>query len=317
MAKKVSKTKKTQKATNQKTAQVSNKKSIQIGDVAARTMLVSLDISQWGGSKLDRKVTQEVADQHQTSASDGKYIKQLISGSLIEKIHAIVSAARKEHWERTLPWFDDGFRILSAAGYLEYRKSMAKYAEDFETAVHDFINAYDEQLEGAKKRLGGLFDEKDYPQAEAVNEKFTFRHAFRPLPQRNDFRVSMGNAELEAIRESIEQNSQDAIKGAMFEVARRIGFFANHMNERLTAYSKDAKGKVSNPFRDTLVTNVRELVDLLPSLNITNDPRIEDIRVELAEMSKNDPATLRENETLRTDIAAKAKAIKDKMADFI
>ena len=47
-----------------------------------------------------------------------------------------------------------------------------------------------------------------------------------------------------------------------------------HLADRLTAYKVTGEG-VEHPFRDTVVTNLVKLVDVLPKLNITNDPELE------------------------------------------
>ncbi|GIW55381.1 MAG: hypothetical protein KatS3mg082_1785 [Nitrospiraceae bacterium] len=70
-------------------------------------------------------------------------------------------------------------------------------------------------------------------------------------------------------------------------------------------------------FRDTMVENLRELVDLVPRLNLTNDPRLEAMRQEIAQhLSGHAPEALRVDAAKRAAVAAKAKEIAQKIAIY-
>jgi hypothetical protein len=83
------------------------------------------------------------------------------------------------------------------------------------------------------------------------------------------------------------------------------------MADRLRKYVVTENG-VQNAFRDSLVGNVRELVDLLPALNITGDPVLTDITKRMRES-----LTVYDGDTLRASAAARietAKAADDILA---
>ena len=87
-------------------------------------MLVSLNISQWRAYKSDKKITAEVAVTHNSDASMGKYRKSLLAREALAAIQKIAGAARDSHYTLTLPWADEGRRILSNAGYWKYNDVM-------------------------------------------------------------------------------------------------------------------------------------------------------------------------------------------------
>jgi hypothetical protein len=67
---------------------------------------------------------------------------------------------------------------------------------------------------------------------------------------------------------------------------------------------------VHNAFRDSLVSNIRALSELLPKLNITNSNALEVMRQRLAdELCSFDAPVLRDDPTIRNEIAANAEAI--------
>lgn len=287
-----------------------------IGDIAGRAMLVSLEISQWGGSKMDQTITKKVADDHGVTKRDLAVTKQLFGRNALDRVQKVVNAARKEHWVRTLPWFDSGERILGSVGYLKYAEQMRDFQAQIDEATSEFYANYDAYVEEAKTRLNGAFNSADYPSLDVVKTKFQFRVGVRPLPQGSDFRVAMSQAELARLREDINQNSHRAVQGAMFELARRIKFFTQHVMEKLRGYDNEGE-KTKGKFHDSLIENIRDLVELLPSINITNDIRITEIAKELGAIGSNDPDTLRVNKKLRDDVAKQAELILEKMKSFV
>jgi len=75
--------------------------------------------------------------------------------------------------------------------------------------------------------------------------------------------------------------------------------------------TRQVKGEDVSPiFRDSIIENIRELVSLLPSLNITNDPALEQARRDLeSDLAGVDPEILRESKETRKEIAEKADQI--------
>jgi predicted secreted Zn-dependent protease len=71
-------------------------------------------------------------------------------------------------------------------------------------------------------------------------------------------------------------------------------------------------------FRDSLVGNIEELVELIPGLNVLDDPKIEAVRQEvIKKLTPYTPKEIRKDPELREDLAGEAKAIVDKMAGFM
>ncbi|MDE3075564.1 MAG: hypothetical protein KGJ86_09050, partial [Chloroflexota bacterium] len=118
-----------------------------------------------------------------------------------------------------------------------------------------------------------------------------------------------GDAETERVRASIEEQVNQALDAAMREVWDRIRDVVGHMAERLRAYTVTSDG-VNGTFRDTLVQNVRDLVDLLPSLNIQANPALAEFTERMrAELCNYSPQTLRSSKNARERTAAAAEDI--------
>lgn len=90
----------------------------------------------------------------------------------------------------------------------------------------------------------------------------------------------------------------------------------SHMAERLAAYKETGQG-IEHPFRDTVVTNLVKLVDVMPKLNVTADPELERLTTQVRASLLVDPEELRRSEAVRTDTATKAAKIAEQMSAYM
>lgn len=286
-------------------------------DINERAMLVTLSIRQWSAQKHDKRVSQEVAQNHGSDPAMGRYNKSLIAREALEKIKQAAGAARTEHYFRTAPWTDDGARILSSTGFFEYQAKLKALETTFMDAVEAFLEGYPQYVEEARRRLNGLFNEADYPPPAKMRARFAFETQVRPIPAAADFRVDLGDIETARIRSEIEAAVKATIDGAMRDTWTRLKDVVSHMAERLKAYQVTKDG-VQNPFRDTLVSNITELLEILPSLNLTGDPNLTAIADQIRrDLTAAQPCDLREHAHVRQAVAQRAEEILSKMEAFI
>lgn len=288
-------------------------------NLQTRVMLVTLSIKQWSARKHDKRVTNDVAQREEASATAGRYNKQLMPKEALAFMQQKAGAARQEHYKRTMPWNDDGTRILSSDGYFEYMRIMREAKRDFELAAADFERNYAKFVEDAKKQLGKLYNSADYPAVDHINKKFGFSISITPLPDASDFRVDLPEEELQTLRSDIEQSIRTTFESAQCDVYERMRDVLGHMVTKLTEYKPGTKGqRATGTFRDSLVTNVTELLDVLPSLNVTGDAHLNDLRMQVADLLQGvDAQDLRDDDTLRRTTAAEAQAILAKVSDYL
>ncbi len=266
-----------------------------------KALLVKLSISQWNARKEDKKVTQEVEKTHNATDA-GRYHKHLLAKTALEKIQKNVNEARTFHYAHTLPWSIDGQDILTTKIYFDYTQAMSKFKAAHESAVNDFLFNYPQYIEEAKKRLNGLFKQEDYPPVDKVKKLFSFSLQFYPLPSANDFRVELGTDEINRIKTTLESELKNTEQEAIKDLWQRLFKTVSHAAERL--------GDPDAVFRNSLIENIQELVNLLPKLNFTDDPNLETMRREVEKkLLKFDPKTLREDGDARKQTAQEAKEL--------
>ena len=288
--------------------------------LSTRAMLAGVRISVWSARKVDKRVTAETNAYHNATADAGRYNKALLAKDALASVTAAASAARLAHYALTLPWMDDGARILPAAAYKGYADKMRTIRLDFETAVADFIANYDGFVQDARARLNGMFNADEYPAPDEIADKFAFTTRVLPMPDATDFRVDLGDAVADAIRADIARETQIALAAAQKDVWNRIATVVTHMVEKLNGYTPALRpgDKVAGIFRDSLVENIRELVGILPALNLTNDATLASVTVRLErDLCAHDADALRDNDGLRQETADNAAAILAEISDFL
>ncbi len=282
-------------------------------------MLVSLNVRAYGARKEDKKISAEVAQNHGTSTDAGKYSKVLVPKDKLEPITKACTALRQFHYENTLPWLDEGVRILPADNFETYKAAMSGLTDSYDTAVRDFVRAWPDIIADAKVRLNGMFNAADYPVD--VKSRFGCGLRFMPISDAGDFRVAIADSERAALQQQIEDTLSEASQAAMRDLWERLAETVKAMASRLAAYKTvivDGKQKVENPFRDSLVENLRDLCGLIPRLNFTSDPRLESIRAQIeSELLQVDAGTLRDRDLVRADVAATAEKIAADISEFM
>lgn len=289
------------------------------GTLASRAMLVSLSISQWSGRRLDREITDEVNQSHHAAADAGRYNKLLLPKEALAPIVSIVSETRTEFLKRTLPWIDNGGRIMAADAYMAHMSWINAQKRKFDAAVNGFLQDYPGHVQAAATRLNGMFKPDDYPDVDVLRGKFAMECNVLPVPTGEDFRVSMSEAQAEQIRADIERQVTEATATAVKDVYRRIAEVTGRMVDRLNAYKPARKKgeRSEGVFRDSLVENVRDLISILPALNITGDPQLDAMAQKMQPLAEHDAKVLRENENVRKDVAAEAQSILEQVSGFL
>jgi hypothetical protein len=287
--------------------------------LASRAMQARLSITLWSASKRDAQITNEVIESHNAKKDAGNFNKRLVSKDALDNLRKIAREAREEHAKHTLPWQDDGVRILCSAGYLEYADKLSALKQKFNEAADAFADGYLDFVQDARSRLNGMFNESDYPRAEDIRTRFSFETKIDPLPVASDFRVALGDAQAAQIRADIEERTNKAIADAMRDAWQRVADHVGHMADRLKAYkpASAAGEKPEGVFRDTLVTNVRELTHLLASLNVTEDPALTEVAERMKALCQHDAGELRESDNARAKIAAEAEAILQSVTEYL
>ena len=273
--------------------------AISVPSIGTSAMLVELSISTWTARKKDKQASEDVTRTNGADSGAASVNKNLLSGcDELTAVRKFGANARNIHYSMTMPWSDVGLRLLPTAMYAKYHQTMTELQDEFERLGGVFMNAYGWEYSQAQARLGALWRADDYPSVESIASKFGFRLNYMPLPDAGDFRIDVGTDAVDQMKTHYEEFYSTQVKRAMNDVWRRVYDSLTKMSERLD-YGDHEERKI---FRDTLVDNVLDMVDLLDVCNVTGDSQMAAMRLNLEDALRGvTPDALREDAFLRAE----------------
>jgi hypothetical protein len=268
------------------------------------SMLVEFRASVWTARKLDKSTTDEVVTSKNAAAKDAARVnKHLLAGrSELDDIQKQVTTMRNFVYTNTLPWSDNGTRLLPTAQFMEFDKRIQADSVKFMDKVDEFINIYPSLITAQAMALGDMFKRDDFPSARDIRNKFDVGVVYMPVPVSGDFRVDVGNEAAKELRERLEKLAEARVDAAMADVRTRLKEHLLRMSDRLCVDTVDGKVK-GRMFHESLVEHGFELCDLVKSLNLVNDPAVEQVRSMLEKALAGVTANeLRSNMVVRQEV---------------
>jgi len=273
--------------------------------LATKCMIINVSMSRWSGCKVDSKASKQHAKD--INAADDAVIlsKRLMPKEAFADITTAWNAVRAYRDKHSAPWSDKGPRIMTRNIFDLFMSGYGELERQYNAVVEEFVTVkYPPVRDKAAFRMGDLFDERDYPTPDKLREKFGVHLDIDGITEPDDFRVALPEQELAKVRADMEESIQRRLGVAMQDVWLRIVKLLEHYIEKMD--DKDAI------FRDSTVTNLVELMNILPGLNIVGDPKLRDIRKRIMDtIGSYQPDDLRKGADLRAAAAKEARAIRE------
>lgn len=268
-----------------------------------KSILMDITLHSFATTRTDIRVTGEVLQNKSAQGDSGRWVTKLLPKEATQPISQIDGQIRKLHRQQTLPWSDKGARILPSANFDNYMSKIRSLRRQREELVEAFRRTYPVYLNAAQKKLGALFNPDNYPSASEASEMFEFQINATPVPHENDFRIQLNSpTDLSNIQKDLSQQIKAAEQNAVVDLFQRIAEPLARMAERLS----DPEAK----FKNTLVTNIEEITNLIPSLNVTGNPRLNDLHNTIkSQLTHYTPDALRNSPADRSAAASKAQSI--------
>lgn len=292
--------------------------SLGIKSLAETCLLVTLTISGWSGRKHDRAASIAAVQAMHAQEDAGRFNKRLVSKDLIQPVESAAAHVREVFYAMTLPWANDGTRILKADTYPQFREAMATAIEKHHSAVQTFLSGYEIEQAAAQTTLGDMFNPADYPNVYDLERRFSVRVRYSPVPAASDFRANVGAANVEAVRAQIETTTQEYVDAAMREVWQRVYDRVKRLIDRVSALHTWDQDEGRRPSLHTsVVSGLDALVEALPALNLTGDPSLDHLHRQLVEnLHGLDVDGLKADPGYRRETVAAAESILDAMSAY-
>lgn len=281
-------------------------------DIRNYATLCRLKVRKWVGKRRDTTAVRKAEGDNGAVNGAFSAYKKLFAGTedKLRAVNSVLDAARTRHYQMTLPWSTtgmdaagrrDGPRLLANTLFQEYISEMGAAKQAMEQVLNEFEKAFPQLLVEAKRNLGKAFDITQYPTSSSIRDLFALEFEFNPIPAGADYK-GLPAAQVSALSRKLNKATQQCMENAMRDVWDRTYTIVQKMAERL--------GNQKNTFHDTLVSNVREIADLLQHLNATKDTRIDEIRHKIqVNLCRFEPEVLRKDITKRALTAKLAQEI--------
>ena len=278
--------------------------------ISSAAMIVDFNVSVWTARKKDRKASEDVTDANHADKGVATVSKNLLGNCAeLDAVQKFAANVRNRHYSMTMPWSDNGSRLLTTAQYFRYHEVMTDLQQEFYRLVEQFLQVYEWKIMEAQAKLGDMFNRDEYPTRAGLESKFAFRMAYIPLPDSGDFRIDIGNEGMVQIQTQYEAQYAAQIKGAMNDVWKRLH---DNLTTLVRQLDVDEKGK-GNRLYDTVFDGALALTDMLRTCNVTGDSQMEAMRLKLEQAftTNNQPVNLHQiknSPTLRANTQEKLTA---------
>lgn len=216
------------------------------------------------------------------------------------------------YWKTcTLPYTEDGIRLLHKDKVEEFSQAMEAYRADFLEGVQKLDETLWELKEEARKRLGDLFNEAHYP--DSVAPHFGMEWSF-PSIEPPEYLAQLSPKVFEQEKLRVQQRLEEAIQLAEAAFLHEFNDLIATLHERLQP-GPDGTRKI---FKDSTVTNLQEFFTRFKQLNVGSNADLEKLVSQAQELVHGiTPEELRNLQTLREEVAHGMKSISDKLTPLV
>jgi len=264
-------------------------------DIRKKAQLVALQVSSWGGQKVDRSVSIATCQSQNADRKSGSFVKKLVPPEALKPRGRAVNALREFINHITLPW-DRGRRLLPNQSYMKNLPSIDKHIQTVNDCTNTFLNDYASWEQAGKAQLGNMYDPGDYPSIPDLRQRFSIDLEFEPIPRKEHFLLDMQQATVDEIAAKAEkvvskrmQEAQQSVWTGLLEV---------------TSHFADVMAQPDKRFKSSTLTNLLDTLEVAPSLNLEDDPVLNDVVTDIRTCLKGlDADQLRKNPLLRKTAA--------------
>jgi hypothetical protein len=293
-----------------------------------KSTLVSLEGSTWRGIKSDRDATEGTADLFGTTNHWVFTSKRLVDPAVLREPKRILGQARNYLRGQSVgaadgksipgglpPWDSKGWYILPNILNEQVTRNLGQFESDFKDAVDKLRAVLPTAIDVARVENPKLFVIEDYGSVDDILEHYSFEIERTLVPNAGDVRVDASKEFVDHLKGQIEAKSTKKLKDVTAHVVRTVVDVATHLANALEGYDPEEKGK--SPFRDSTVEKVRDLIGVIPALNVTSDAKLDKAANDLlAAIGNKSAKELREDGDDRKEVAAKARAVADNISNL-
>jgi len=248
---------------------------MEIAGIRERAVLVKPNISCWEGKKIDRGLSREVAREKGAKADDAlAATKKLLWAKELDEIIKLRNKIRQYVDENTVAWMHRGPRLLASVRLLEFMKGWTELKDQYYRKAEELEQVYHQRREESMQMQGEeLASLSDYPAS--LIGLFDCSLDIMPIPDVSDIRLDLDEENVKRVQEQMEERFKVMFSNSVADVWARIRDVLQALADKMRVYGQD--DGVCRKMHDSILGNICQLVDLMPGLNVTQDPELDEM----------------------------------------
>lgn len=283
--------------------------------LTTRAILVSLSIGMPPQSKKITRKTEQVEREEGTAKNQAAVITKLYAKEDVSDLQKAANSARQMFRELTLPWAR-GVGLIPVNRYMAFMEDMRQAKAAFDTEAKYILGNIDNILQNAAAVNGGLFERKNYPAYQELEDAMYFSIEATPVPAANNFDELAGLSEedIEKLKAEAVVTEHSRTESIIKDLFSRLFTSLQHAAERLDT-TETGEQKI---FRDTLLENIEKAVVAAETLNVTDNAEMASIVQEVKKALDGITASdLRKDLALRAQTKEAVENIVKKVEEFL
>jgi hypothetical protein len=290
--------------------------------VRSTCILATVRLRALGLTRTDKDASRDVVRQNNASAGAARVVVSRLPGAdeFHNRITQAQGQARADLIALTMPYGnDEGWRLLPNANFEPLLAKLTTSKGKVTQLLDELKVEAPNIIARAKANMGTLnvpiptVDELIGSYAIDVEFREIAEGAFKGLP----------DATASKLRRHVQRNLAAAVERATNDTMGRfikpLEYFVERMRlfderERAIAAGRDV-GR-TGVFRDSVVENIKELAEVVGSLNVTNDPRLDKLAAEVQALII-EPEALRDSQPKREEAVQVASNILADLSDWL
>lgn len=273
-----------------------------MNNLQSKVLCTGLKTTCLGTNLTDEEVTAEVLQKHSATKGAMRVTKTRLRDA-VDPFKKLRAEARRFFNGETLPGISDDLRIIPSTRLQRMQDKIHEFNERDLALLGELRTNYPEEIEKDRAALGDRFDASLYPPVDALGQHFSIQLIVCDLPSGDYERIA-----------GLDDAAKAQMKAEHDAMLVQVGVNArNDVMRKMTGLIQTIAEKMSNPdakaYHESTFTNLREYLDQVPDLNVTNDPVLEQMRKEAAEQLNFSMKVIKDSDVLKAKAAENAKSI--------
>ena len=242
------------------------------------------------------------------------------TGNLVYQYQQLGNTMYAFHVKSTLPFGDDGFRLLPNTAYFSYTTQMQNYISQLDQLKAQIVAQWDSLVQAdVNIRNARLISQgkpasakvEDYPTVQQMEARLYINWFPMPVTTSNDFRFELPPEMLARVDSQIDALVQEAGKELYVRMLNPVTAFINKLNK--------FTGDRGQRWHDSFLENLQALSTDLPRLNVNEDPQVDAMLTQIQDIVKPyvfQPDALKEDALLRAEVKGRLEALEAQLKGY-